>query len=407
MIGHNRALNPNGKSRFIMSMPQINNILKEAIALHLKNRFQEAMNSYSLVLSIDATNSDASYLLGLLLLQTGHTIKGEEFLKRASALNSQNQDSSHIFKDLANAKAQREIEAIPVEKEYPIFPSETVGGWRMLRMLDFINCLQSNDSQNWLTIGDAYGHDAKILKSLGVNNVVASNLDASFLRWGNKVGEVSDYLEINAESIDLPSNSIDYVLCKEALHHMPRAYLAIYEMLRVAKKGVLFIEPQDQLIDWPCKKSDYYREIIPDNLVGEKISFRNLNNNQEIINSSIDWWEDGAFNYVFTLSQREVRKIALGMGLPSFATKCFNDFYNAEWNTETATIESPGFAKTKEQILLHDKVCEITGKPHSYITGLLFKQTPDPSVIEKLIALNYTFTYTPSRFIPIKWPNLA
>ena len=273
-------------------------------------------------------------------------------------------------------------------------------------MFDFAHCFTDKEDK-WLTVGDSRGQDSNWLKKLGIENVVASNLDSSLLKFGHEIGDVGEYLSVNAENILLEDNSFDYVLCKEALHHMPRPMLAIYEMLRIARKGVVFVEPQDQLIDWHAEKNQlFYREIVDDDLVGKKISYKRSDNDEEFIKCNIDWWEDGAFNYVYTLSKREIKKIALGMGLPSFATKCFNDYFNGEWLSQPATPDSDGFKKTKEQIELHDLACATIGKPYAYITGILFKQTPQPEIVTHLKEIGYEFEITRTRFLPIKWPKI-
>ncbi|MCX7986598.1 MAG: class I SAM-dependent methyltransferase, partial [Bacteroidales bacterium] len=59
------------------------------------------------------------------------------------------------------------------------------------------------------------------------------------------------YRKENAEQLSVPDNSYDYVSCREALHHFPRPYLALYEMLRVSKKGIIIIEPIDILAKMP------------------------------------------------------------------------------------------------------------------------------------------------------------
>lgn len=49
------------------------------------------------------------------------------------------------------------------------------------------------------------------------------------------------------EKISFKNRSFDLVFVKEAIHHVPRPVLALYECLRVAKKAVIFIEPQESL----------------------------------------------------------------------------------------------------------------------------------------------------------------
>ncbi len=53
------------------------------------------------------------------------------------------------------------------------------------------------------------------------------------------------YVKLNMEKVSLPPKSFDLIFAKEALHHVSRPILAFYEMLRVAKKAIIFIEPQE------------------------------------------------------------------------------------------------------------------------------------------------------------------
>jgi len=77
-----------------------------------------------------------------------------------------------------------------------------------------------------------------MLKKKGIFNLTASNLESSNLEADFKAKFVEKFLTINAEAIALESDFFNYLLCKEALHHMPRPMIAIYEMLRAARKGV-------------------------------------------------------------------------------------------------------------------------------------------------------------------------
>jgi len=52
----------------------------------------------------------------------------------------------------------------------------------------------------------------------------------------------------NAECITHPSASFDLVYCKEGLHHLARPVLGLYEMMRVARKAVIFIEPNETVL---------------------------------------------------------------------------------------------------------------------------------------------------------------
>jgi SAM-dependent methyltransferase len=50
----------------------------------------------------------------------------------------------------------------------------------------------------------------------------------------------------NGEALPYASRSFDLVLCKEALHHLARPVLGLYEMLRVCRQRAVAIEP------WSC-----------------------------------------------------------------------------------------------------------------------------------------------------------
>jgi SAM-dependent methyltransferase len=379
-----------------------------AVKHHLENAFQPAYDCYQHVLRSAPDNHHALHLSGVLMMQNGLIDLGRAAILRAIELRPDYLEAQYnltVFDQSAALKVQREKESVPVIADYPTFDGSTVDAWRHFRMVDFAASFQ-DAGDTWLTVGDAHGHDAHMLKLAGIAHVTASNLETTNLQNGHALGQVGDYLQLNAEKLDLPDASYDYVLCKEALHHMPRPLLAIYEMLRVARKGVIFIEPQDRLIDWPLGKNMLaYRERMPSDSVGERVSFKFHADDQEICNNYIDWWEDGPFNYVYTLSNREIRKIALGMGLSSYATKNFNDFFVAEWAQQAGTEDSEGMLKTREQIALHDQACRATGKPYSYITGMLFKQSPSPELAQRLNAQGYVFTITPTRYLPIKWPQ--
>ena len=90
--------------------------------------------------------------------------------------------------------------------------------------------------------------------NLGVKKVHCSDISDKLLRIGNNKGFINEFSAQNAESLKFLDNSFDYVLCKEAFHHFPRPFIALHEMFRVSQKGVVLIEPRDDLID----KSFFY-----------------------------------------------------------------------------------------------------------------------------------------------------
>jgi len=118
----------------------------------------------------------------------------------------------------------------------------------------FFNCLHpftKDKNAKWLALGDAYGHDARYLLDQNIQDVTASDLDDSFLKVSHEEEFIKDFSAQNAESLTLEGGSVDYILCKESYHHFPRPYAALYEMIRVARKAMIIIEPQDPISKMP------------------------------------------------------------------------------------------------------------------------------------------------------------
>lgn len=51
----------------------------------------------------------------------------------------------------------------------------------------------------------------------------------------------------NAEGVRHESGSFDLVYCKEGLHHLARPVQGLYEMLRICRRGVILIEPNETI----------------------------------------------------------------------------------------------------------------------------------------------------------------
>lgn len=114
----------------------------------------------------------------------------------------------------------------------------------MLPMVPLAEPFKVIGSRSILTLGDGKGgKEAVFFKQLG-HIVTASDVATSILEHVKNRGLIDNYLKINAENIELQDESFDFVVTKETLHHLPRPYLAIYEMLRVARQGIVFVEPK-------------------------------------------------------------------------------------------------------------------------------------------------------------------
>jgi len=103
---------------------------------------------------------------------------------------------------------------------------------------------------DWLTIGDYNGLEANYLLD-NRQRVVASDISDIFLQEAQTAGLIEEFKVVNVEKIDYPDESFDYVFCKEAFHHFPKAYMGLYEMIRCAKKAAIIIEPIDIITRMP------------------------------------------------------------------------------------------------------------------------------------------------------------
>ena len=118
---------------------------------------------------------------------------------------------------------------------------------------------------------------------------------------------VDSVADVDVENIPFPDQSFDIVICKETFHHWPRPWLGFYECLRVAKKAVLLIEPNDtfQPVDATCYRDLNFRD-----------AFENIG------------------NYKYQVSIREFLKVAWSLYLPSVVHRGINDPFNGESTIE-------------------------------------------------------------------------
>jgi SAM-dependent methyltransferase len=266
------------------------------------------------------------------------------------------------------------------------FDETTANYWRHVRAYECIELLANPSSASWLTVGDGrWGLDSINIRKKGAKSVHATDISEALLREAKNRGLIDAYSVENAERLTFSDHSFDYVYCKEALHHFPRPWLALYEMLRVARNGVFLFEPNDswetepevpplapatpvspvetatippssRLPDpirrnlrrsleigapWLLSALRRYRNrrrpsAYPDSSAASQTSCtdsgqahqqqgNNTGQRPKLRYSAPGWEESG--NYVFNISRREIEKIALGLSLPQVVFKGVNDHY--------------------------------------------------------------------------------
>jgi len=265
------------------------------------------------------------------------------------------------------------------------FKKDTVDAWRHQRMYQALDpILKVDPNAKWLTVGDGrYGKDAKYILEKGCD-ALASDISDVLLKEAKDIGYIAEYRKENAESLSFQDSEFDYVLCKESYHHFPRPMLALYEMLRVANKGVLLIEPNDTYIN------DKLLEIVFRNL-RKFVNFlfrRNGNANRHEF--------EIAGNYVFRISRREVEKVALGLNYKIIAFKGINNVYFEGVEHEKLSENGPLQKKVKVLIDRVDFFCRLGFMDYGILAAIIFKQEPSQELLQQLAKESYEIIRLPN-----------
>jgi hypothetical protein len=183
------------------------------------------------------------------------------------------------------------------------------------------------------------------------------------------------------ESLSFDDFEFDYILCKESYHHFPRPMLALYEMLRVARKGVVLIEPNDICISNKLTIM-LFRHIIN----AAKLLYK--------LNSNKHMYEE-AGNYVYNISRREIEKIALGLNYNMVVFKGINDSYINGVECEKLSEKGQLYKKVRFNIFVRDFLCTACLMDYRLLTAIIFKQRPSKDLILSLSKDRYEIVDLP------------
>lgn len=248
----------------------------------------------------------------------------------------------------------------------------TINHWLQNIFFSSVKPMTRDKNASWLTVGDAYGHDAYYLRGNGVKNVVASDLSDEFLAVSKEVGIVENYSAENAEYLSFESNTIDYILCKETYHHFPRPYAALYEMIRVAKKAIVILEPQDPITKMPAL-------LFLSNVL-ERMKYGLVN---KLWKNRFSYEAVG--NFVYKVSEREMEKFAAGINLPMLAIKNINPNF---WFPGSEKLPAIKTEKKFRKILLKKKFRDFLSTygimPSQSLSIIIFKVMPEAELQEEL-----------------------
>lgn len=257
---------------------------------------------------------------------------------------------------------------------------DSVDHWRHDRMYQTLLPLcKSYPGEKWLTIGDGrYGTDAHYLIEQGMD-VLASDINVNSLKKAKEDGFIQDYMQENAEDLSFSDNYFDFVLCKESYHHFPRPLIALYEMIRVAKKGVILIEPNDIATLDPyhtTMTSSFYWFIFS---LKQWIKVK-LGKQPAMLAPRYEI----SGNYVYTISQREIEKVSLGLNLECVAFKGLNDHYVKGAEHEVTSENGPIFREIKTNIERLNNIASTQPENFGLLIAMIFKEKPNERCRELL-----------------------
>lgn len=238
--------------------------------------------------------------------------------------------------------------------------------------------------KTWLTIGDYSGLEANYLLQRN-QNVTASDLSDAILKEAQSDGLIKEYSKQNVERITYDDSTFEYVVCKEAFHHFPRAYLGLYEMIRVSKSATILVtEP----IDIVSKMS----LLLFIKNICDKVHPLLIN---KIWKNRFSWETVG--NYVFKISEREIEKIAMGIGLPCIAFKRYDNFKSHETieGLFDVPINKKLYRNIKLKLAIRSFISSLGIIPHGSLCCILFKEQPGERVVRGMKDLGFTIISLP------------
>ena len=262
----------------------------------------------------------------------------------------------------------------------------TVDAWRHQRLYSNLDILLSEfPKASWLTVGDGrYGTDAHYIEGKGLD-VLATDIAEHNLRMAHEDGFISKFKVENVENLSFDDGQFDFTLCKESYHHFPRPMIGLYEMLRVSSKGIALIDTNDNHILTTAKT----KLMPPGMLLWRSLKYyikHLLGRPRYSIFGEVDLEADyePVGNYVFSVSERELIKVALGLNLDMIAFKELNDHYVDGVEFEKLDESSALFKEVKRVIDERDSLCEKGLKGYTHIISLIFKKKPSVECIELL-----------------------
>jgi hypothetical protein len=109
-----------------------------------------------------------------------------------------------------------------------------------------------------------------------------------------------------------------------------------------------------------------------------------------VINFGANWYEEVG-NFGYSISPREIERVALALNYPHVAFRGINDVYIEGVENEPAVDSSPLFSKTRGQIAELDRLCTrgLSRSRNTLLVAVIFKEAIDPALKSALLNSGY------------------
>ena len=179
-------------------------------------------------------------------------------------------------------------------------------------------------SESVLILGGS-ADDEETLRLLGFEDITFSDFDSSVARNQSIDPGDSGRLVLDMEDIAIADNKFDLIFVHEALHHCRSPHRALCEILRVSKRHVVFMEPNDSLFvtglikfgfSFPFEipavvDNDFQRGGVRDSQIPNFIYRWNAHEVEKVVSSFIPEWYFRVFAYPYWDFNADERELAL------------------------------------------------------------------------------------------------
>lgn len=153
-------------------------------------------------------------------------------------------DNREIFEEIYSSREAKGLYSKPAD----ILGSHIRGRRIRLAMKVMKKELPVLDGLNCLLVCGGTGDLGRVLIDMGVKKVTVSDVSETALKIAKELEPRLETKVLDTEILDLPDGSYDLVMVQDGLHHLARPPLGLTEMLRVARRAVVVLEPVTGLV---------------------------------------------------------------------------------------------------------------------------------------------------------------